>query len=129
MKRKFLFWFASILIALWEAVMPIISMVFYPDTVTMGTEALGYPNYFAYTLIICKILGVLAILLPNIPRTLREWAYAGLSFNLIFACISHIYVDKNLGYIILPLVVLGILAISYFNQPYKHKYHQTSLEV
>jgi hypothetical protein len=47
--------------------------------------------------------------------TSREWAYAGLTFNLIFAALSHTVVDGNPGFIALPLVVLGILALSYYS--------------
>ncbi|MCB0450032.1 MAG: DoxX family protein [Confluentibacter sp.] len=96
-----------------EAVMPITTWIFAPEFMTVGTKALGYPDYFAYSLVIAKILGVIAIALPKIPPKLKEWAYAGLTFNLIFAFISHSCVDKNIGYMIMPLVFLGILSVSY----------------
>ena len=78
-----------------EAVMPITTWIFAPEFMTVGTKALGYPDYFAYSLVIAKILGVIAIALPKIPQKLKEWAYAGLTFNLIFAFISHSCVDKH----------------------------------
>lgn len=78
-----------------------------------GTKPLGYPDYFAYSLIVCKALGVFAISYPKIPNKLKEWAYAGLTFNLIFAFISHAFVDRNIWYMLMPLVFLGILAVSY----------------
>jgi hypothetical protein len=93
--------------------MPLSTVLFTPEYVTIGTRALGYPDFFAYALIICKVLGVIAISYPKAPRKLQEWAYAGLSFNLIFAIISHAVVDQNIGFILLPLVVLGILTLSY----------------
>ncbi|MGV3762572.1 DoxX family protein [Parapedobacter sp.] len=117
-KNKIIFWVATTIIILWEGVMPLSTLLFAPDQATVGTAPLGYPDYFAYTLIICKALGVLAISFPNVPAKLREWAYAGLSFNLIFAFISHACVDKNIGFMLMPLVVLGILAVSYV---YGHK--------
>lgn len=114
MKRnKIIFWIATSLLILWEGIMPLSTIVFAPEYVTAGTEPLGYPDYFAYCLIICKVLGVMAIALPKLPTTLKEWAYAGLTFNLVFAFISHAFVDKNVGFMIMPLVVLGILAVSY----------------
>ena len=112
-KNKIIFWVATIILILWEGVMPLSTILFAPEYVTAGTKPLGYPDYFAYTLIICKVLGVIAISLPKIPNRLREWAYAGLTFNLIFAFISHACVDKNIAFMLMPLVVLGILAISY----------------
>lgn len=117
-KNKIIFWTATIIIALMEAVMPIVTWISAPEYMTVGTKALGYPDYFAYSLVIAKILGVIAITLPKIPPRIKEWAYAGLSFNLIFAFISHSCVDKNIGNMIMPLVFLGILALSYY---YKNK--------
>ncbi len=112
-KYKIIFWVATIFIVLFEGAMPLSTLLFTPEYATAGTKPLGYPDYFAYALIICKILGVTAIAFLRLPAKVREWAYAGLTFNLIFAFISHAFVDKNIGYMIMPLVVLGILAISY----------------
>jgi hypothetical protein len=114
---------ATSIIILWEGVMPLSTVLFAPQYVNAGTKPLGYPDYFAYTLIICKALGVLAISYPKAPGRLKEWAYAGLTFNLIFAFISHAYVDKNIGFMLMPIVVLGILAVSYI---YNHKIHASS---
>lgn len=118
-KDKIIFWTATIVIALWEGVMPLATWIFSPEYMTYGTEPLGYPDYFAYSLVVAKVLGVLAITYPKTPPTIREWAYAGLSFTLLFAFISHACVDKNIGYMTMPLAFLGILAISYY---YKNKF-------
>lgn len=117
-KNKIIFWTATSIIVLWEGVMPLSTVLFAPDQATVGTRPLGYPDYFAYALIFCKVLGTIGIAAPRVPAKLREWAYAGLTFNLVFAFISHAYVDKNIGFMIMPLVVLGILAVSYI---YKDK--------
>lgn len=116
-KNKIIFWVATIILILWEGVMPLGTLLFAPEYANAGTKPLGYPDYFAHTLIICKALGVFAIAYPKIPAKLKEWAYAGLTFNLIFAFISHAFVDKNIGYMLMPLVVLGILVVSYFYNP------------
>lgn len=112
-KNKIIFWAATIILIGWEGLMPLGTMLFAPGYVNAGTKPLGYPDYFAYALIICKVLGVLAIAYPGTPGKLKEWAYAGLTFNLIFAFISHAFVDKNIGFMLMPLVVLGILVVSY----------------
>ncbi|MEJ5995147.1 DoxX family protein [Pedobacter sp. Du54] len=112
-KNKIIFWVATAIIVLWEGLMPLSTILFTPEYVTVGTRPLGYPDYFAYALIICKALGALAIAYPKTPSRLKEWAYAGLTFNLIFALISHACVDKNIGYMLMPLAVLVILIISY----------------
>lgn len=125
-KNKIIFWVATTIMVLWEGAMPLGTLLFAPQYVTAGTKALGYPDYFAYTLIICKVLGVIAIAYPNTPAKLKEWAYAGLTFNLIYAVISHTCVDQNIGFMLMPLVFLGILAVSYvFNNKIRND-HQTN---
>lgn len=112
-KYKIIFLVATAIIVLWEGVMPLGTALFAPQYVNLGTKPLGYPDYFAYLLIICKVLGVLAIAIPSVPARVKEWAFAGLAFNLIFAFISHAYVDKNISFMLMPLVVLAILSVSY----------------
>lgn len=112
-KNKIIFWVTTIIIALMEGVMPLATWIFAPQYMTIGTKALGYPDYFAYALIVAKILGVIAILYPKTPKMLKEWAYAGFTFNLLFAFISHAIVDKEIGNMIMPLVILAVLILSY----------------
>jgi hypothetical protein len=112
-KNTIIYWIATVIIILWEGVMPLGTLLFAPQYVTAGTKPLGYPDYFAYALIICKVLGVIAIAYPKTPALLKEWAYAGLTFSLIFAFISHACVDKNIGFMVMPLAFLGILAVAY----------------
>ncbi|SKB34956.1 DoxX family protein [Daejeonella lutea] len=112
-KNKIIFCIATTIIVLWEGLMPLATWLFAPQYMTVGTRDLGYPDYFAFALVVCKILGVIAIAYPKTPGKLREWAYAGLTFNLIFAALSHACVDQNPGFIAMPLVFLGILAVSY----------------
>ncbi len=119
-KNKIIFWVATVIIALWEGVMPLGTVLFAPEYVNMGTKPLGYPDYFAYALIIAKVLGVVAITYPGTPARLKEWAYAGLSFTLIFAFISHACVDQIVSYMLMPLTFLAILAVSYV---YNRKIH------
>ena len=52
---------------------------------------LGYPPYLLLFLGTAKILGVAAVLAPGLPR-LKEWAFAGLTFDLIGALYSHVSV-------------------------------------
>lgn len=112
-KNKIIFWTATLILVLWEGLMPLGTLLFAPEYFNVGTKALGYPDYFAYALMICKIMGVFSIAYPHTPAVLKEWAYAGLTFNLIFAFISHACVDQNVGFMIMPLFFLAILSVSY----------------
>ncbi|MES2691674.1 MAG: DoxX family protein [Bacteroidota bacterium] len=126
-KSKIIFWTATIIIALWEAAMPMATWILAPEYMTFGTKALGYPDYFAYSLAVAKVLGVIAITYAKTLGTIKEWAYSGLSFTLIFAFLSHLFVDRNIGYMLMPLAFLGILAVSYtYNKKIKQLKHTTS---
>ena len=114
-KTKIIFWVSTVFIFLFEGIMPLGTLLFAPQYVNLGTKPLGYPDYFAVTLIIFKFLGVLTILLPSMPGRLKEWAYAGITFNLLFAIISHAVVDGNIGFILTPVAIMAILALSYFS--------------
>ncbi|WP_067151411.1 MULTISPECIES: DoxX family protein [Tamlana] len=112
-KNKTIFWIATSIIFALEALMPLATLLFAHEYFNAGTKPLGYPDYFAYALIVCKVLGATAIMFPKLPAKLREWAYAGLTFNLIFAVISHVVVDQVIANIIMPIVVGAVLGVSY----------------
>ena len=74
---------------------------------------LGFPDYFRMELGVFKILGVAALLLPMIPSRIKEWAYAGFGLVFISAFIAHYSSGDPASAFITPLVMLGILAVSY----------------
>ena len=114
--EKFIFWTATTIIALFEGVMP--ALTSQTELAKEGIRHLGYPEYFGNALVVFKILGVLALVIPQIPKRVKEWAYAGFAFDFIFASISHGAVDGMNVQTIFPMFVLGILAVSYV---YYHK--------
>jgi hypothetical protein len=73
-------------------------------------EHLGYPDYLLPFLGVAKLLGVVAILVPGFPR-IKEWAYAGFTFDLAGAMYSSISVGDPasmwLTYIIGFLLIFG----------------------
>ena len=58
-------------------------------------NALGFPAWLIIPMGILKIMGVVAIWLPVIPKWLREWAYAGLFFNFLLAIGAHVFNPIN----------------------------------
>lgn len=74
---------------------------------------LGYPSYFLPFIGVAKILGVVAVLVPGFRR-LKEWAYAGLVFDLIGAFYSHLALGDQIMFWILPLMGLALVFGSYF---------------
>lgn len=77
---------------------------------------LKYPPYFFSILGVWKIGAAIAILLPQLTR-LKEWAYAGMVFNLTGATASHIFVNDAIGETITPLIVLALAVVSYCLRP------------
>lgn len=107
-----LFWISTALIALMmlgAGVMDILS----PDEVVAEIMALGFPDYFARPLGIFKVLGGIALLVPGFYR-IKEWAYAGIAFDLIWAMIAHGSVGDEIGKVLFPLLPLVLLGTSYY---------------
>jgi DoxX-like protein len=57
---------------------------------------LGYPPYLLVFLGTAKILGVGVVLAPGVVR-LKEWAFAGLTFDLTGALYSHLSVGRHIN--------------------------------
>jgi hypothetical protein len=77
---------------------------------------LGLPPYFKIELTVAKILGVPALLIPSVPRKLKEFAYFGFGLTLLSAAIAHFSVgDARLSvlYVIDPLIFFVLLVVSY----------------
>jgi len=77
-----------------------------------GMSHLGYPSYFMLILGAWKVLGAVAIVAPRFPR-LKEWAYAGMTFDLTGAALSHAAVGDPAAKVIVPLVLFGLIAASW----------------
>ena len=86
-----------------------------PAAVT-ATLGLGYPAYVLTILGLWKVLSVPALLAPRLPR-LKEWAYAGIFFDLTGAAASHAFSGESLGKIATPLVLLLIAVASWALRP------------
>jgi hypothetical protein len=79
-----------------------------PGAVTVFTH-LGYPPYLLSFLGTAKILGVLAVLAPGLAR-LKDWAFAGLTFDLAGALYSHLSVGDPLG--VWAPAAIGLLLVA-----------------
>jgi hypothetical protein len=84
------------------------------ETIAFMHDRLGYPIYFIRFLSVAKLIGAIVILGPAFPRV-KEWAYAGLMFDLVGALVSVIAVagkvEPGASFIVLA-IVLGMT--SYF---------------
>lgn len=112
-KQKIIFWTATIIIALFDGLIP--ALTTQTKLAREGISHLGYPDYFGNLLLCFRIPGVLVLLIPQIPGRVKEWAYAGFAIEFISAAISHALVDGFAGNTFLPLAVLAVLIVSYIS--------------
>ncbi len=109
------FWIPTVLFSIGMVMGGIAGLTGNPTQIETIT-ALGYPDYLPAMLGVLKILGVVAILIPGLPR-LKEWAYAGLVFDLGGAVASHILAQEPFSASGPALVILGLVLVSYALRP------------
>ncbi|TMI84050.1 MAG: DoxX family protein [Bacteroidetes bacterium] len=68
-------------------------------------DTLGYPVYFIQFISIAKVIGAVIILIPRIGRSIKEWAYAGLFFDLAGAIYSGIASSGKFDPLMLTLLI------------------------
>ena len=90
-----------------------------PGSVESMTH-LGYPAYFVTILGICKILGVVVLLIPKFPL-LKEWAYAGFFFMMSGAIFTHIAAGNSISEIFPSLLLLILIVVSWYFRPADRK--------
>jgi hypothetical protein len=78
-----------------------------------GITHLGYPIYFVTLLTVFKVLGGFALIIPQVPTRIKEWAYAGYGFDFISAFVSIVAVDGFGVGALIPIVAMVILVLSY----------------
>ena len=108
---KITYWTSTIIIFFMEGVMPAITMQ--SAMAKEGMKHLGYPDYFGPMLTAFKVIGALALILPQVPKRVKEWAYAGFAFDFIAASISIGAVDGVSAVTFFPILILAILITSY----------------
>jgi hypothetical protein len=108
---KVAFWISTTIIFLGEGVMP--ALTYNSPEAVQGIVGLGYPLYFVTLLTVAKVLGSLALIIPQVPSRVKEWAYAGFGFDFIAAFVSLSVVIGFTSLVIIPVVAFGILLVSY----------------
>jgi len=117
-----LYWVFTILFAALMIFSAYGSIMVNEDAIKLIHDMLGYPVYFIAFTGIAKLLGSIVILIPGL-KTIKEWAYAGLFFDLAGAVYSGIAVAKGnidpamLGMLI--WIVPGILSYIFWKKKLK----------
>jgi hypothetical protein len=109
MGRKIAYWGATALVGMATAFAGFSYLTAAPEAVE-NFRHVGYPQQLRVLLGIAKLAAAIVLLLPRLP-TLKEWAYAGCTFMWIAAIVAHYLADD--GKSLLPVALLGVLAVSY----------------
>lgn len=110
---KNFFLFTTGFIAIFVGIVGGIVDIIQPQNLIDTAAYLGYPLYFFTLLGVFKILGAIGLFLPKKYDRLKDVVYAGFAIDFIFAAFSHFSVNDEVIKVIIPLVMLGILTISY----------------
>ena len=108
---RVLYWVVTLLFVvpqLWSAV----QMLTEAPRMTATIIGLGYPVYVMKILGVAKILGAAAILYGRFPL-LKEWAYAGFTFDVVGAFCSHVGAGDPIYIALVPLVFFAAQLASY----------------
>jgi DoxX-like family len=108
---KTIYWVTTIIIIIFEGVMP--AFTSQSEMAKTAMNHLGYPPYFGIMLMVFKVIGVLAIAIPMVPRFIKDAAYAGLMYTLIAALWSNTAVDGFGVATLMPIIGMGIVWLSY----------------
>ena len=113
MPRKIAYWGATGLVGIVTLFAGISYLIATAEAVE-NFRHVGYPQQLRVLLGIGKVAGAIVLLLPRLP-TLKEWTYAGFTFMWIAAVVAHYLADD--GKALLPVALLGMLALSYVTRP------------
>ena len=111
-KNKIIYWTNTSIVALSLFISGVIYII-NPAILETAHPNMGFPDYFKMELGVCKILGAIAILLPMVPNKVKEFGYAGFAIILFSASYTHIALHEPFGNAIKPLIIFGIMAVSY----------------
>ena len=117
--KSIIYWTMTILVAFFIGSGGASQVAQYLGNPHIVVPVLGYPMYFFAILGFWKVLGAIAILVPRFPR-LKEWAYAGIFFDLTGAAASCAWVGGYGAYafhVIAPLILTGFTVASWALRP------------
>jgi hypothetical protein len=109
--QKAIYWTGAVFMSIWFGASGFCELTHNP-VVWDITVKLGYPPHFIYILGMAKLAGVIVLLTPNRLLRLKEWVFAGIFFDILFAFFSKIVV---LG---LPATIDAIIAFTVISVTY-----------
>lgn len=117
-KTKIIYWILTGLLAVMMLFSGIQNAMVTQDSIDLISGHLGYPQYLIAYIGIAKILAAIAIVIPGFPR-LKEWAYAGIVFDLAGAVYSGL-ASGDTFMMWLPMIIIAIILVG-GSYVYHHK--------
>lgn len=117
--KKIIYWIFTIWMSLGMVSTAIVQLMKNKDELANFTN-LGYPAYLMSIIGVCKLLGVIAVLIPKY-LILKEWAYAGFFFIMAGAVTSHLIVGDSAGRTFPAVLLLALVIISWYSRPASRK--------
>ena len=114
-RNKIIYWIATGWLSLGMLSTGIVQLLKTKEEAALFAH-LGYPAYLMTLLGILKILGVVVVTIPGLPR-LKEWAYAGFFFSMAGAIFSHLVMNDPAKDIFGPLLLLVLTLLSWHFRP------------
>lgn len=112
-KLKIIYWIITTVFVAGMLTSTIPSILMLPYSVEHFRDHLGFPVYFLFFTGLTKSLGIIALFIPGFPKV-KEWVYAGFTFDLIGAIYSTLAVGDPVRSVIFQTLVLALMAGSYF---------------
>lgn len=109
--NKIVHWIATALICLLMTSSALIYIFYQDDVAATFEQQLGFPTWLIFPMAVAK-LGAVFMLLSKFSKPLTEWAYAGLTFNLLLAVGAHVSMREEQAF--QALLALLLVLISYF---------------
>ncbi|WP_343304638.1 DoxX family protein [Chitinophaga niabensis] len=88
---KAIYWTGAVLTSLWFGASGFFELTKNPIVWDI-TVQLGYPPHFIYILGVAKLSGIVVLLTPDRLLRLKEWVFAGIFFDIVFAFFSKLSV-------------------------------------
>lgn len=108
---KAIYWSGAIFMSLWFGASGFFELTRNP-LVWGITQQLGYPAHFIYILGVFKLAGVMVLLTPGKLLRLKEWVFAGIFFDILFAFFSKVAV-LGVPAAIDAIVAFTVITITY----------------
>ena len=108
---KIIYWVTTSIICLFAST----AIFMNSEMAKEGTAHLGIPRYLGLEVSIGQLVGLVLLIVPQVPARFKEWAYVGFGIMYLSAIVAHIAVNDPMNNTIMAIVFFGLLLTSYIS--------------